>query len=109
MDTIPFEQKSKPWLSTRFFEFRVGTVHGLYCFNTWDDAVEILAVKNEKKGNGHFKIAMDFFERFAQEEGLVLRLLDVWNLRLYWNSVKYHGYKRKKGTLFTLEKQFNEN
>ena len=100
-----FEQSQQLWRGTNFYEFRVGTVQGLYRYSIADHAFEILALKNKVKGNGHFKVAMDYFERSARREGAILRLCEVFNLRLYWNSVMHHGYRRKKGTLFTLEKR----
>ena len=99
-----FEQRMELWSGTNFFEFRVGTVTGLYRYSIADHAFEILAIKNKIKGNGHFKVAMDYFEQSARREKAILRLCEVFNPRLYWNSVVHHGYRRKKGTILTLEK-----
>lgn len=104
MSRPAFEQTTAPWRGTGFYIFRVGTVHGLYRYNLSNHSFDILAIKNEEKGNGHFQEAMRYFEESAARERAKLRLCEVWNMRLYYNSVKHHGYKRVKGTLFTLEK-----
>lgn len=87
-----------------FYGFRVGTCEGLY--RSTDDAFEILAIVNREKGNGHFSDAMWWFEQSCRREQKKLRLLETFNLKLYWKSIRKHGYCRKKGTLFTLEKSF---
>lgn len=99
-----FESTNKPTKYGSFFGFRVGTCEGLWRFH--DGAYEILAVLNTKKGNGHFAATMHHFETSARRDKVKLRLLEVFNLRLYFNSVFKYGYKRKKGTIITLEKSF---
>jgi hypothetical protein len=101
---LPFESTEETFLNSGFKHFRVGTCYGLW--RATDDAYEILAVKNHQKGNGHFKEAMRWFEQSCRRDHKKLRLREVWNLWLYWQSVRHYGYKRMKGTWFTLEKSF---
>lgn len=101
---IPFESTDTYYRDTDFKNFRVGTCEGLW--RATPDAYEILALINREKGNGHFKETTNWFEQSCKRDGKKLRLLETFNIRLYWNSIRKHGYKRKKGTLFTLEKSF---
>ena len=101
---VPFKSTTTSYRNTRFFQFRVGTCHGLW--RVTDDAYEVLAVVNTKKGNGHFKAAMQWFERSCRRDSKLLRLCEVFNPWLYYVSVRWYGYKRRKRTLFTLEKSF---
>lgn len=102
--SIPFESTDAPTKYAGFFGFRVGTCEGLW--RATPDAFEILAVVNRERGNGHFAQAMKWFELSAIREKKKIRLLQTFNFKLYWQSIRKHGYRRKKGTLFTLEKSF---
>jgi hypothetical protein len=106
-DELPIFESTKPDPSYPggWRHFRVGTCKGLW--RTVDDSYEILTVINEKKGNGHFKAAMTLFERSCRRDGKKLRIREVWNPWLYWRSVRYHGYKRMRGTLLHLERSFD--
>lgn len=101
---IPFESINMEYRNTGFYKFRVGTCEGLW--RATKDAYEVLAVVNREKGNGHFKMTMEYFERSCIRDRRKLRLCEVFNPWLYYQSIKYFGYRRKKGTLFTLEKTF---
>ena len=81
-------------------DFRVGTVHGLYRPN--GDALEILAVVNAEKHNGHFKDTIEWFEFACKRQNLRLRFLETWNLRLAYNLWK-HGYKFKWCMIWELK------
>lgn len=100
----PFESTEETYYDSGFKHFRVGTCKGLW--RATEDAFEILAVKNGNKGNGHFKDTMWWFEQSCRRENKKLRLREVWNVWLYLRSIKKYGYKRMKGTWFTLEKSF---
>jgi hypothetical protein len=56
---------------------------------------------------GTCKAAMTLFERSGRRDGKKLRIREVWNPWLYWRSVRYHGYKRMRGTLLHLERSFD--
>jgi hypothetical protein len=99
-----FETTKNPTKYGGFYGFRVGTCEGLWRVTT--DAYEILAILNHEKGNGHFSVLMEYFETSAKRDGMKLRLLECFNMRLYFNSVFRHGYKRMKGSMFNLEKTF---
>lgn len=103
-ELLPFESTEETYMGGDFKHFRVGTCRGLW--RATDDAFEILAVKNEQKGNGHFAQAMEWFKRSCVRENKKLRLREVWNVWLYWQCVRKFGYKRTPGYWLTLEKEF---
>lgn len=96
-----FEVCIEPSKYAGFCKFRVGTCHGLY--RVVNDAFEILAVVNTKKGNGHFRQAMHYFEHSAKTGKVMVRVLECWNPWLSY-KLRKHGYIRKSRTLFTYEK-----
>lgn len=78
--SIPFEVA--PWELNEMFEeeflrFRVGTCHGLW--RAVPDAYEILAVKNDRKGNGHFDAVVAWFERSAVRDKKKVRFCEMMN------------------------------
>jgi len=101
---LAFESTEETYRGGDFLCFRVGTCHGLW--RSSPTHYEILAIKNDQKGNGHFAKAMWWFEQSCRRDKKKLMLREVWNPWLYYQSIKKFGYKRTKGTLLTLEKQF---
>ena len=88
----PFETTQEPLNVARYgawLGFKVGTCHGLW--RPTNDAYEILAIKNDEKGNGHFQITMQYFEESAKRDGKCVRMREVFNIRLAKNLLK-HGY-----------------
>ena len=71
--------------------FRVGTCHGVYYFT--DDAINILAIANDTKGNGHFKDVMEWFEFSCRENKKPLRFVEVMNQRFKAYLLK-NGFKK---------------
>lgn len=99
---LEFEQRE--WFrNPEWWDFRVGTCNGIYRHNIDKESIEILAVVNEQKGNGHFKDVIEWFEFACRKQNLKLRFLETWNLRLAWNLRK-HGYKMVG--FMNWEKQF---
>jgi len=72
------------------FRFKVGTCHGLY-YQT-KEAVCLLAVMNNKKGNGHFTDVLEWFEFSAKRQGLYFDVVDVMNMRLRKHLMDKQGF-----------------
>lgn len=82
----------KPWLAAaeiaeimggpqrdmRMFER--GSVHGL--LEICPDALNVVALANDKPHNGQFSKAVGRLERIADEMGVTLRVVEFWNQRL---------------------------
>lgn len=72
------EFETRPWDRNPVWQqFRVGTCHGLY--RSAEQVYEILAVVNDKQGNGHFSDVMQWFEHSCRRDGFRLRFAEVWN------------------------------
>lgn len=99
-----FEATKEPHMCG-YLGFRVGTCEGLW--RTHKNAYEILAVHNGLPGNGHFRIAMLWFENSARRDDMKVIVHEIWNFRVR-QMLKKHGYTRVPWTLFTFEKAFYE-
>lgn len=81
----PFES-TKPTKYAGFSGFRVGTCEGLW--RSTSSHYEILAVVNEKRGNGHFKAMLGWFEQSCKRDNKKLLLREVWNPLTLFNWEK---------------------
>ncbi len=82
-------------LGTNNLVFRVGTVHGM--FGKFDDnSLQLIAIGNDKKGNGDFSKAMDWFEKVAFDMGLKPEVVEIWNERLKKHLIEKRGYTLSK-------------
>lgn len=84
-----FETKLKPTYGD-FYQFRVGTCEGLW--RSTPTHYEILAVKNRVKHNGHYKLALAYFEKSCRRDNKKLLISKCWNPRVSWMNWK-HGFK----------------
>jgi len=96
-----FESTTTTYRCTDYKHFRVGTVRGLW--RATDEAYEILAVKNEEKGNGHFKETLRWFEQSCKRDNKKLRFVFCINPFFAYKCIK-HGYTWKP--LLDFEKRF---
>jgi hypothetical protein len=91
---IPFESTAETYRAGEFLCFRVGTCEGLW--RSTSEAYEILAVVNHKRGNGHFKEAMLWFEQSCRRDRKALLVREIWNPRLAFmlrrNGFKWDGW-----------------
>lgn len=71
--------------------FRVGTCEGLYYPKK--DSLDILVIKNKKKGNGHLNDVFEWFEYSAKQYKLPLRVLQVWNEGFKKHLIEKRGFK----------------
>lgn len=77
-------------VDTNIFRFKVGTCHGL--FYQTEEAVCLLAVINNKIGNGHFTDVLEWFEFSAKRQGLYFDVVDVMNMRLRKHLMEKKGF-----------------
>ena len=74
-----------------YLKFKVGTCEGLWCYD--NGALQILAVENKCRGNGHFGDTMEWFEYSAKEKGVPLIILEVWNQPFKERLIEKFGFK----------------
>jgi hypothetical protein len=72
------EMLGRPEKVTRIF--RLGSAHGL--LEILPDAINVIALSNDKPHNGQFKRAVTRLERAADNLGVTLRIVSFWNDRL---------------------------
>jgi len=103
---IPFQSThnlpflSAPWdsvfnLGDHWKKFKIGTCEGAW--DSTDSTYDILAIVNEKPGNGHFTDVLEWFEMSCKRDGRVLRFLEVWNRDLARHLVRERGFEREDG------------
>lgn len=79
-----------PHFMPDFLYFRVGTIDGIYCWS--EKSYMILAITNEKKGNGHLQDVFDWFENSCKRDKKNLMVLEVWNKRFKKHLIKKRGF-----------------
>lgn len=97
--TTPFKSKhdlpffTRRWyIDPNWFEFRIGTVTGLWHYDKSIPAYCILAFKNENPGNGHFDDMFEWFSQSCIREKAPLIIQDIMNVRLYKHLVEKRGF-----------------
>lgn len=77
-------------INDEWYRFRIGTCHGLWrsTKNTYD----ILAIDNNKIGNGHLQDVFDWFENSCKRDNRDLRLIEVWNTRFKAHLINKRGF-----------------
>lgn len=78
-------------LSEEYIAFRVGTCHGLW--GSSGTTYDILALKNEEPGNGHFDDVLEWFENSCRRDNKDLRVLECWNEPLKFHLLEEHGFE----------------
>lgn len=82
-EAAPYElnfDSSKYWQ-----RFRVGTCTGLYYFVL--KTIEILAIENNVKNNGHFNDVLQWFMFSCKNNKRDLKILEVWNQQYSPNNL----------------------
>lgn len=79
------------WITDDYKQFRIGTMEGLWV--STKETYDILALKNNSKGNGHFQDVFDWFENSCRRDKKDLRILEVDNKRLRKHLVNKRGFK----------------
>ena len=92
---LPFEVA--PWkaglvVDEGFQRFRIGTCEGLW--RCTEKEYEILAIINNKKGNGHFEDVLQWFEHSCRRDKRNLKISEVWNSEFKYHLLKKRGFKK---------------
>lgn len=87
-EAAPYEMNIDP--DNEWIRFRVGTCMGLWCFD--DENLKILAVENDKPGNGHFEDVLQWFEKSANEHKKPLKFLAMMNPAFEKHLVEKRGF-----------------
>jgi hypothetical protein len=84
----------RPWIDKEFFEFRIGTCHGLY--RSTSESYDILAIVNDQPNNGHLDDVFQWFENSCHRDQRELRVLEVWNKNLKRHLIVKCGFRESK-------------
>lgn len=71
--------------------FKVGTCYGVWGYDK--DNYIILAVHNNKKGNGHFSTAMQWFYQSCERDNKNLKIIELWNKDFKKHLINERGFK----------------
>lgn len=82
--------------------FRIGTCEGVWSSN--DKSYLILAVTNNRPGNGHLNDVFQWFEFSCQRDNKSLKILEVWNVDFKKHLLLSRGFKDIGAN--NLEKEF---
>jgi len=85
---LPFE--IAPHFEEGFLNYRVGTCTGVYCWN--EKCYMILAIGNDKEGNGHLQDVFDWFENSCKLDKKNLMVLEIMNDRFKKHLLEKRGF-----------------
>ena len=87
---------------TRYKQFKIGSVHGL--FAKIDKQYRILAILNDNPGNGHFGDTMEWFVHLCKKNKCDLLFLELMNEDFEKHLMtKYHFEKTPQGLIKHLK------
>lgn len=84
-----FLSSVEPFLGGDFYEFEVGTCHGLWRAT---EHSYILAIVNDEPGNGHLDDVLAWFEHSCRRDEKRLRVLEVLNERFKNHLIEKRGF-----------------
>lgn len=73
--------------------FKVGTCSGLY--NIAEATVDIIAIANEQKGNGHLEDVFEWFEYSCKTSKRNLRILELMNKKFEKHLITKRGFQKQ--------------
>ena len=77
--------------SMQWVQFRVGTCSGIY--GATPDCYMILAIDNDKPGNGHFEDVLEWFERSCRRDGKNLMFAEILNPKFGKHLEEVRGFE----------------
>ena len=87
-EAAPYEIQLEPHKTWQ--RFRVGTVTGLYYFGP--KTIEILAIENSKKNNGHFNDVLQWFMFSCKNNQRDFKFSEVWNQNFKTHLINKQGF-----------------
>ncbi len=88
-EMAPWEKNIDP--TKQWHRFRVGTCEGIWSYSL--TSYEILAITNNKPGNGHFEDVLQWFEQSCRIDNKSLMILEVWNSRFKAHLINKRNFK----------------
>lgn len=85
---MPTFEESEP----EIMEYRYAHVHGILCFSPTLHGLTIIAIANDKPGDGGFASAMTQLERIAEAHGVPMIVGSIWNAQLRTHLKEKRGY-----------------
>lgn len=79
-----------PWITHEFSRFRIGTCEGLW--RSTKKSYDILAITNDKIGNGHLNDVFQWFENSCKRDKKSLRVLELWNEQFKQPLINKRGF-----------------
>lgn len=73
--------------------FKVGTCHGMYVITK--NSIDIIAIQNDEKGNGHLEDVFEWFEFSCKENKLNFRILAFLNEKFKEHVLSKRGFQRQ--------------
>ena len=84
----------RPWKrDPTMVEFKVGTCEGLY--QSTSTAYQIIAVTNDKKGNGHLDDVFEWFEGSCKRDKKDLEVIEILNQDFLQHLINRRGFINK--------------
>lgn len=87
-------------LGENMFKFKIGTCEGLY--QATKESYIIIAILNNKSGNGHLEDVFEWFENSCIRDGKTLKVVELLNKRFEKHLIEKRGFKGN----YNLEKTF---
>lgn len=80
-----------PHFDKDVLHYRVGTCTGIY---SWDaNNYNIIAIVNDKQGNGHLQDVFDWFENSCKRDKKNLKVVEIMNGKFYKHLIDKKGFK----------------
>lgn len=74
-------------------DFKVGTCFGLYQIEK--HSLDIIAIQNDKKGNGHLDDVLEWFEYSCKTNKKDLRIMELMNKRFKKHLILKRGFQKQ--------------
>jgi len=87
-EVAPYERNIDP--NTDWQRFRVGTCDGIW--GCTEESYCILAITNNKKGNGHLQDVFEWFETSCRRDGKSFKILEIANDRFKKHLIEKQGF-----------------
>ncbi|MDR2652820.1 MAG: hypothetical protein LBC68_11010 [Prevotellaceae bacterium] len=87
---LDFESRAW-WLNPKYYEFRVGTCHGLWSYD--DKNLIIMAIRNYAPHNGHLDDVFEWFENSCRRYRMNLKVIEITNEAFYLHLINKRGFE----------------
>ena len=82
---------ARQWrIDPEYTQFKIGTCDGIYRYI--EDTIEILAIKNNSPGNGHFEDVLEWFYNSCKRDGKHLQFSEILNPKFLKHLKEKRGF-----------------